>query len=757
MFEVGLFALIVAVGLFSVIAVRSWSLGPNTYWVWACVALFGNGASNFAFVEAPALAPVGYAFGTAYPALLLAGALAYAERRVPSWLVAAALAAGALRGVLGLVGEIGLSQGVSLVSEPTASLVAAAVVLRADRGRAVSWAQRGLVPGLVVIAALDAATTLASPPGVTLPGALLALWALFTPFLLALQISATSQQTQAVLQRARDQLEQRVQERTAELGRSVADLEAEIAERRAAESALRESEERYRTVSELSSDYSFAMRVDRDLSMRIEWVTDAFFRITGYAPAELQDRGWLAIIDPGDRGEYQAHFKKVLAGQSDVLRTRILTKSGDERWLEVRFGTRHDEADGAVRIVGAASDVTERVAAERERRRLDQHMQEVQRFESLGVMAGGIAHDFNNVLTVILGNARLSLAELGSGSPLRRRLSRIQAAAEYASGLTGQMLTYSGKGSLELHPMDLSQVARDMLDLLRASSAKKSSLDVELATDLPAVEGDETQIRQVILNLVSNASQALAEPGGRIDLRTGVAHLKVRDLADAFGTLDPAPGEYVYLEVADTGEGIGVEQQARVFEPFFTTKRGGRGLGLASVLGIVTAHRGVITLESRPGKGATFRVLLPRSSRAAESKPAVARPDREVRRSGTILVVDDDEWVLDLAREFLQRAGFTVLTAPGGRAGVDLVRARGDEIDAVVLDLIMPEMNGEEAFEEMRRIRPDLQVVLASGYGKEMSPERFFARGVAGVLFKPYEPEELVQRVVDALTRSPVS
>jgi signal transduction histidine kinase/CheY-like chemotaxis protein len=416
------------------------------------------------------------------------------------------------------------------------------------------------------------------------------------------------------------------------------------------------------------------------------------------------------------------------------------------------LGARQRDPDGSALLVGSARNITELKRAEQDRRQLDRHMQETQRLESLGVLAGGVAHDFNNLLTVIRGNTGLMLEDLPSDWPQRERLTRIQAAAEYAQALTRQMLTYSGKASLTLRPLDVSQVALDMLDLLRASVEKKGQLDVDLDDDLPAVEGDDTQIRQVLLNLVTNAAEALHDQGGSILIRTRLCHVSSAGLIGAFGKPDPKPGEYVAVEVSDTGQGIAATRIARVFEPFFTSKASGRGLGLAAVLGIVRAHGGVIQLETELGEGTTFRVLLPASLRAVSQPAPVSERSQASGGSGTILVVDDEEAVIEIAQEILERAGFRVFTAASGREAVDLLQTHGADIDAVVLDLMMPEMGGAETFDALRSIRPELPILVVSGYDKEMASEHFVGRGIAGFLYKPYEPDELVERVRNAVS-----
>jgi two-component system cell cycle sensor histidine kinase/response regulator CckA len=294
-----------------------------------------------------------------------------------------------------------------------------------------------------------------------------------------------------------------------------------------------------------------------------------------------------------------------------------------------------------------------------------------------------------------------------------------------------------------------------MLGLLHASMTQKGSLELDLAEDLPTVEGDATQIRQVILNLVTNASEALGEGDGKVRVRTRLLAADARLLSDSFGAPEPATGEYVALEVSNTGEGMDPALSARIFEPFFTTKSSGSGLGLAAVLGIVSTHRGVIRVANQPDGGTLFQVLIPSSARRAESVHQAREPAAPASEGGRILVVDDEPAVLELAQEFLERSGFEVLTAPGGREGVEVFRAHSGEVEAVVLDVVMSEGSAEEAFLEMRRIRPDVPVVLVSGYDKANALEVFAAHGISSFLHKPFEPEELVESVRNAVASSP--
>ena len=707
--------------------------GPSGYWVSAVGALFAAGLCRFLLIQPGGsswlLVPQ-YALFTAYPTILLAGAFSISGRRVPGWMVPAAAGLGVLGGLMTLFGPLALAIAIALVFAPATAAAAALVVHRTARAGA-SLSERLLAPTLLGIALLLVISVLTFEPADTTQWAILGAWVASVPLIMACGYAAESDRAAEILRAAREDLEKRVEERTRELS---------------------ESEERYRTVSDLSSDFAFAARMSRDHEMTFDWVTTAVTPVTGYEPEELSGQQWISMIHAEDRAAVVEAVDEVLQGEPRSLELRIQTKSGELRWLFMVLGARRRDPDGSALLVGSVRNITELKRAEQDRRQLDRHMQEAQRLESLGVLAGGVAHDFNNILTVIRGNTELLLDDLSSDGPQRERLTRIQASAEYAQALTRQMLTYSGKASLTVRPMDVSQVALDMLDLLRASVAKKGQLDVDLDDDLPAVEGDDTQIRQVLLNLVTNAAEALRDQGGSIQIRTRLCQVSSAELVGAFGTPDPKPGEYVAVEVSDTGEGIGGTRIARVFEPFFTSKTSGRGLGLAAVLGIVRAHGGVIQVETQLGEGTTFRVLLPPSLRAA-SQPAPARERPQATGgSGTILVVDDEEAVIEIAQAFLERAGFRVLTAAGGREAVAALQTHGDDIDAVVLDLVMPEMGGAETFDALRRIRPELPILVVSGYDKEMASEHFVGRGIAGFLYKPYEPDELVERVRSAVS-----
>jgi PAS domain S-box-containing protein len=553
------------------------------------------------------------------------------------------------------------------------------------------------------------------------------------------------------LQRSHDSLEERVEERTTQLRSVIAELETEGDARRQAEGELRESNERYRIVSELSSDYSFGLSVSPDGTSVAEWATDAFERITGYTAEMMNELGWRALLGDEHYERANALIERALAGEVVEFEGSITTKGGETRWISTRLAATPAEIHGGIRVMGASSDITERRNAQDERRALEARLSEVQRLESLGVLAGGIAHDFNNLLSVVLGNASLGMHDADPDSDLAQRFKRIRSAAQHGAELTGQMLTYSGKTPFSLVPTDLSRVVEQTRDLLEASIARKGTLRLDISEGLPMVDGDEAQLRQVVVNLVNNAAEAVGDGRGTIRVSTGVEKVGPEELARAVGGANAAAGEYVVLRVEDSGAGMDEATKERIFDPFFSTRRAGRGLGLPAVLGIVRGHGGAIVLESEPGEGTCFRVLLPRSER---SQDRVQTQEPKVAASplrACVLVVDDEPDVLEIAAEFLKRAGFEVKSALGGREAIEILRADPEAIEAIVLDLVMPDLDGEQTLGLVRQIAPRVPVVLTSGYDEERASQRFAPGQVTAFLRKPYAADELVEKIEQAL------
>jgi len=324
-------------------------------------------------------------------------------------------------------------------------------------------------------------------------------------------------------------------------------------------------------------------------------------------------------------------------------------------------------------------------------------------------------------------------------------------AAERAGDLANQLLAYSGRGRFVVEPIDLSKLVDEIAHLVEVSVSKKASVEYELAKDLLSIECDATQVRQVVLNLITNASEAIGEGPGVVTIRTGQVDCDAAELADTYAAEKLPEGRCVFVEVADTGAGMDEETQTKIFDPFFTTKFTGRGLGLAAVLGIVRGHRGAIEVKSEPDCGTRIKVLFPAGEKAAPEPQAQEVGEAVWTGKGTVLLVDDEELVRKVVSRMLTRLGFDVVAAQDGVEAVKLFRERSDEIVLVLLDLTMPRMGGEETFVELQRIREDVKVILSSGYVERDSTSQFAGRRLAGFIQKPYRLDPLRDRIREVL------
>lgn len=387
----------------------------------------------------------------------------------------------------------------------------------------------------------------------------------------------------------------------------------------------------------------------------------------------------------------------------------------------------------------------ERLKSGEERSVFEKQLQHTQKLESLGVLAGGIAHDFNNILMAIIGNADLALMRINSESPAIDNLRRIEQAATRASDLTKQMLAYSGKGKFVVEILDLNIVLEEMLHMLELSISKKAVLRFNLDKPLPPVEADATQVRQIIMNLVINASEAIGDRSGFISISTGSMECERSYLKNIWLDENISEGHYVFVEIADNGCGMNKEVMAKLFDPFFTTKFTGRGLGMAAVLGIVRGHKGAINVYSELDKGSTFKILLPASARSVEIACEENSRD-EWKGTGKVLLVDDEETVLTIGCEMLRELGFTTLTATDGRQAVEIF-GRTSDIAFVILDLTMPHMDGEQCFCELKRLNPDVRVIISSGYNQQEVTQKFVGKALAGFIQKPYRLSALKEAI----------
>ena len=519
----------------------------------------------------------------------------------------------------------------------------------------------------------------------------------------------------------------------------------DVTERRQNETALRESEERLRLALAAADQGLYDLNVQTGEVV----VSPEYALMLGYAPESFRETSaaWRDRLHPEDREQAIQLYQDYIDGRCDEFRVEIRqqTKSGDWKWiLSLGKIVEWDKEGKPLRMLGTHTDITERKRMEAERLEMERRLLHAQKLESLGVLAGGIAHDFNNLLMAILGYADLALLDMSPVSPARPSIQEIINASHRAADLCRQMLAYSGKGKFVIERLRLDEVIHEMVHMLKTCISKKALLNLSLAKELPSIEGDPAQLRQVLMNLVINASEAIGDRSGVVTISTGARHCDAEYLRETFLDDSLPEGLYVSLEVSDTGCGMDKETQARIFEPFFTTKFTGRGLGMSAVLGIVRGHKGALKVYSEPGKGTTFRLLFPASFQEGEETVAeTVESGSEWCGSGTVLLVDDDETILGIGRLMLERLGFSVLTAGDGQEAVEIFRFRGKEIALVLLDLTMPRMNGEEAFRELRRIDPDVRVVLSSGYSEQEIAARFAGRGLAGFIQKPYQVERL--------------
>ncbi len=502
----------------------------------------------------------------------------------------------------------------------------------------------------------------------------------------------------------------------------------DITEQRKTQEDLRLSQEKF---SRAFASNPAAIVLSRLTDGKLLEVNDTWVELTGHRREDVIGRS-ARTLGVWPTAEEAQRFVKALE-EMGFLRgweQRFLRKSGEAfvAELSAQVLTINEEKV----ILSTLVDITER-------KRFEERMLQTQKLESLGVLAGGIAHDFNNILQAILGSAELAASQLPPASNVLSNLHEISRSAKRAGDLTRQMLAYSGKGKFQVEPLHLAEVIREMQDMLRMSVSKKAEVRYTLAEELPSIRADLSQIRQVLMNLVINASESLDNQTGAIDIVTGSMECDGAALGAVWSGEPLKAGTYVFLEVTDTGCGMDEATRLRIFDPFFTTKFTGRGLGLAAVMGIVRGHGGAIRVYSEPGKGTTFKLLFPA---ATETPRSLVRPDRsceEWQGHGTLLLVDDEAGIRTVARRMLEYLGFCVLTASDGRQALDTLRSHLSDVACVILDLTMPTMDGEETFREMRRLAPDLKVILSSGYNEQTVIQRWVGDGLAGFIQKPYE------------------
>lgn len=476
-----------------------------------------------------------------------------------------------------------------------------------------------------------------------------------------------------------------------------------------------------------------------DANARLQYVNREASKQLGYTSDQLLTMAVFDFDPDFPRERWPDHWNELRTARSMIFESRHQRQDGTI--LPVEICATIIVYNSVEYMLSLVRDISERMKSEEERLSLERQLLQAQKMESLGVLAGGIAHDFNNILTAIIGNADIALMKLSAESPAIDNLRRIENAASRAADLAKQMLAYSGKGRFVVEEISLNRLIEEMLHLLEVSISKKAFLRLNLDEKLPPIKADPTQIRQIIMNLVINASEAIGEKSGVIAITTSSLQCDAVYL-QSINLLNELPeGLYVALEIADSGCGMSRETLARLFDPFFTTKFTGRGLGMSAVLGILRGHEGAIKVYSEEGKGTTFRILLPATLGKIALEPAEKQVENVVN-TGVVLLVDDEPTIRSIGAELLTHLGYAVITAADGREALEIFRSR-DDISFLILDLTMPKMDGEQCFRELRLLKPDVRVIITSGYSEQEVSEKFIGKGVVGFIQKPYKLSSL--------------
>ncbi|MGB1250039.1 MAG: response regulator [Candidatus Promineifilaceae bacterium] len=483
-----------------------------------------------------------------------------------------------------------------------------------------------------------------------------------------------------------------------------------------------------------------------NLQGKILWANAESAQILGIEHDELLQQNvfkfYASSALQSDVGEKLRNMDRI-----DKHEIQFLTHAGDARWG--RLDVVNTQYQGTAAQLGIMQDIHEQKQAQ-------ESLQSMQKWESLALLAGGIAHDFNNLLVAMLGQASIAKIKIGEAHPGYRHVKKVEQAAVRASKLTNQMLAYSGRGQFEIRPIQLNTLVADSFHLLEASITKSVELRTNFYKPLPYIEADTAQMQQVFMNLIINASQAIGDQPGYIEVVTSVCEL-TEDHTEGwhFTGETLAPGRYVTIEIQDSGKGIDEATLQSIFDPFFTTKASGSGLGLAAVLGIVRGHKGGIQVFSELGQGTLFRLLLPAAN--CDVKPVMpvsAETQLSPSISKKVLIIDDEPAVTEVVQDILEAEGIPAMIAHGGAEGIDLYRTQQASIALVLLDLSMPGLNGEDVFNAIHKINPNVRVILSSGYSQLEATRHFIGRDLAGFIQKPYDYETLLKNVSPYLSNT---
>jgi len=528
--------------------------------------------------------------------------------------------------------------------------------------------------------------------------------------------------------------------------RRVAGTLRDVTAQKLSEEALRLESERFRSLVHNSFDVVLVTTAEGI----IQYATPSIRRVLGHEPSFMVGKNAFEFVDPDDLPLILEEFGSMLQKANSGIPTAFRSRTADGRFVHLEgLATNLLDQPAIEGVVIVLRDVTER-------REMEARILQSQKFESLGVLAGGVAHDFNNLLTSVLGNASFAAQILPPDSPARDLLDRVQVAARRAAELTRQLLSYAGQRTVQGQPVRISDLTLEMTELLRVSVGRKCTLTLDLPEDLPPVRADATQLRQVVMNLIMNAAESYGEAGGEVRVRAGVRDCDEASLRSCFFVSDRAsPGQHVFVEVSDQGSGMSPEMLPRIFDPFFTTKFTGRGLGLASTLGVVRSHGGAISVQTAPGRGSVFTVLLRSDEKMSSHPPAreATLSSRPAPAHGAILVIDDEQAIREVCRAGLESQGFQVITAEDGASGLSAFAQWREQLRLVLLDVTMPNTDLLEVLAKIQREAPRLKVILTSGHAEDDVMRRLPAGSRPRFLQKPFSLEELLSTVNEAIER----
>ena len=545
------------------------------------------------------------------------------------------------------------------------------------------------------------------------------------------------------LEKARKEIEyyKKIAERTGNLYlRETEELSKIITRLKQAEASLMKSERKLRNIIEHSNELFYLHDTDHNLT----YVSPISMDFFGYTPDETKVK-WMELMtsNPINQAGFEITQKAIQTGEKQkpyILEGR--SKDGKSILLEIEESPILDENGKTVLIAGAARDITDRKRAEEEKEKLETQLRQSQKMEAVGTMAGGIAHDFNNILSIILGNTELAIRDVPEWHPVKESLDEVRKACLRAKDVIRQLLSFGRKSEMQLRPLDISVILRESLKLIRSSLPSYVEIQQNFDEDIWTTLADPTQINQILINLSTNAADAIENTGGILSVSLENVEITRQD-----PELNLEPGRYVKIRISDTGVGISAEDMERIFDPYYTTKNVGKGtgMGLAVVHSIVETHNGRINVSSTPGKGTTFEIFLC----SIDEAPIAEAQENETLLHGseTILFVDDEESIVKLNKARLERLGYQVIGTADPLEALELFRHNSIQFDLVISDMTMPNMTGDRLAGEMMKIRPDIPIILCTGFSGQISEELALEKGIRAFVMKPLELKELVETV----------